>query len=65
MLKVVVVGYGHLGRWHLEKALSFKDAKDLKNIVTVVSDKESLKVEQVEKEQDKHVNLQICFEWPA
>lgn len=42
------------------KALSFKDAKDLKNIVTVVSDKESLKVEQVEKEQDKPL-LKIGF----
>lgn len=29
MLKVVIVGYGHLGRWHLEKALTFKGVEVL------------------------------------
>jgi predicted dehydrogenase len=29
MLKIVVVGYGHLGRWHLEKALSMKGVEVL------------------------------------
>ena len=27
MIKVVIIGYGHLGRWHLDKALSFANVE--------------------------------------
>jgi predicted dehydrogenase len=33
MLKVAVIGYGHLGKWHCQKAESFKDIVQLKYIV--------------------------------
>lgn len=32
-LKVAVIGYGHLGKWHCQKADSFKDKVELKYIV--------------------------------
>ena len=32
-LKVAVIGFGHLGKWHVQKALSFPDIVELKYIV--------------------------------
>ena len=32
-LKIAVIGYGHLGKWHAQKAESFPDLAELKFIV--------------------------------
>ncbi|GAB7257372.1 PH domain-containing protein [Polaribacter sp. OB-PA-B3] len=42
------------------KALTFKDAKDLKNIVTIINKKQNLKADQIEIEEEKPL-LKIGF----
>jgi predicted dehydrogenase len=54
-VRVVVIGYGHLGRWHVDKALASAEAK----LIAVV---ESFPAAQA-KLKETHPNLQVVSDW--